>query len=152
LTFYWTFSNSLTLLQTFIISSKSFKRALGIKAPPTIPLPPGHKPIPPPSTLDTFREGKEWLLKRSRDEAEKQVKMRMAARKGQVKAVEASPLQTVEVIREGGKVMNSVDTSVFAEPEKLQAPVAKKKGRSIDHEKEARVAAARAKRAKQGGR
>lgn len=158
LTFYWTFSNSLTLLQAFILRQKAFKKLFKIKEPPTVPLPPGYKPRPPPTLVDTIKEGKEWFVKRTRDETERQMKMRIAARKGDKKAVEKSTLQHTEVIREtssaaassSGSVMDAVDTSVFQEPAPLQKAPVKRGGRVVDHEKEARVAAARARRARQG--
>ena len=151
----------MTLLQAFILRQKAFKKLFKIKEPPTVPLPPGYKPRPPPTLRDTIKEGKEWFLKRTRDESERQMKMRMAARKGDKKAVEKSTLQHTEVIREAStpaaatasspsSVMDAVDRSVFQESAPLQKPTANKRGRVVDHEKEARVAAARARRARQG--
>lgn len=155
LTFYWTFSNSLTLLQSTILRAKPVKRFFKIREPVTMPLPPGHKPQAPPSMMDSWKEGKEWFKTRARDEAERQAKLRIAARKGNKVAVKKSTLEHTEVIREvnGGQtggVLDSVDTSVFAEPPAIKAVKPKKGGRVIDHEKEARVAAARARRARQG--
>jgi len=159
LTFYWTFSNSLTLLQAFVLRQKITKKLFKIKEPPTVPLPPGYKPLPPPTLRDTIKEGKEWFLKRTRDEAERQNKMRLAARKGDKKAVARSTLQHAEVIREtkpvmasssSSSVMDAVDSAVFEEPAPLQRPTQKRGGRVVDSEKEARVAAARARRARQG--
>lgn len=103
LTFYWTFTNMITLVQSKSLQMPAVKRLFNIKTPPKLATPANYTPQAPPTMMESFREGRSWLTNRAQAEAEKQAKLRLQARAGNRAAAKKSPLQNVEVVRSGRK-------------------------------------------------
>jgi hypothetical protein len=166
LTFYWTFSNSLTLLQAGLIKSETVKRYLGIPKPPPQPKLKGVEIEKPPTMLDSLKALRDTVTDRwtrAKENAEAHQRSKASGVKSAPKARLAS-LEQSEIIREAAPAFSAVSTTPVAEvsgsepvvaastaepvaasPKKAAAPVVRKLS-PAQAEKEARVAAARLRR------
>ncbi|KAJ9113168.1 hypothetical protein QFC20_002061 [Naganishia adeliensis] len=168
LTFYWTFSNSLTLLQAGLIKNETVKRYLGILKPPPQPRLKGVEIEKPPTMLDSLKALRDTITDRwtrAKENAEAHQRSKASGAKPAPKARLAS-LEQSEIIREAAPAFSAVAESstpvaevsggepvvaastpepVAASPKKAAAPVVRKLS-PAQAEKEARVAAARLRR------
>jgi hypothetical protein len=172
LTFYWTFSNSLTLLQAALIKNETVKRILNIPRPPPQPRLKGVEIEKPPTILDTLRAGRDlvtnrWAKAKENAEAHQRSaaagsnarpapKARLAALEQSEIIREAAPAFAAEsrstAVQPAGESVLAAMTApaepVAATPKKAAAPVVRKLSPG-QAEKEARVAAARLRRQRQ---
>ncbi len=168
ITLYWTFANFYTLCQAYTLKQPFVKRFLDIPTPPRAPNPKGFVPQPPPTLMDTFREVKAKVLN-SHKEALEGARAR-ANTNGNPRAVVSdaarrnTALEQNEVIIEHGggsmleepAVVKSADTitttplsnSTQARQEQVKSSPVLRAVAAKRSEKEERVAAARARRAK----
>lgn len=168
LTFYWTFSNSLTLLQAGLIKNETVKRYLGIPKPPPQPRLKGVEIEKPPTMLDSLKALRDTITDRwtrAKENAEAHQRSKASGAKPAPKARLAS-LEQSEIIREAAPAFSAVAESsapvaevsgsepvvaastpgpIAASTKKAAAPVVRKLS-PAQAEKEARVAAARLRR------
>jgi hypothetical protein len=170
LTFYWTFSNSLTLLQAAAIKNNTIKRLLHIPQPPPQPKLKNVEVEKPPTMIDSAYALRDFFSNRwtkAKENAEAHQRSANGASGRQAPKPRLAGLEQSEIIREaapafaaaeavtpvveaspsaGQPVVASAQVQpAAASPKKAAAPVVRKlaPGQS---EKEARVAAARLRR------
>ena len=167
LTFYWTFSNSLTVLQAALIKNNTIKRLLNIPQPPPQPKLKNVEIEKPPTLLDTLKAGRDlitnrWAKAKENAEAHQRAansvngrqppKARLAGLEQSEIIREAAPAFAAETTAPGSESTASAAESVVAAVQpttpaskQAAAPVVRKLS-SAQSEKEARVAAARLRR------
>ncbi|KAJ9122370.1 hypothetical protein QFC22_001792 [Naganishia vaughanmartiniae] len=102
LTFYWTFSNSLTLLQAATLKNATIRRLLNIPVPPPQPKFKGVKVEKPPTMMDSVRALRDVMTNRwakAKENAE-QHKKSGAATAGKRPTPRLAGLEQSEIIRE----------------------------------------------------
>ncbi|KAJ9105573.1 hypothetical protein QFC19_003555 [Naganishia cerealis] len=105
LTFYWTFSNSLTLLQAATLKNGTVRRLLGIPQPPPQPKFKGVEIEKPPTLMDTARAGlglitDRWSKAKEDAEAYKKSGSGGSAAKKPTAQLRYPGLEQSEIIRE----------------------------------------------------
>lgn len=169
MTFYWTFSNSLTLLQAAAIKNNTIKRLLHIPQPPPQPKLKGVEIEKPPTLLETVYAGRDLITNRwakAKENAEAHQRSANSASGRQPPKARLAGLEQSEIIREAAPafaaetvtpvseatsaagetvVAASAVQPTAASPKKAAAPVVRKLS-PAQSEKEARVAAARLRR------
>jgi hypothetical protein len=169
LTFYWTFSNSLTLLQAAAIKNNTIKRLLHIPQPPPQPKLKNVEVEKPPTMIDSAYALRDFFSNRwtkAKENAEAHQRSANGASGRQAPKPRLAGLEQSEIIREAAPAFAAAEAvtpvvealpsagrpvaaaqaqPAAAPPKKTAAPVVRKlsPGQS---EKEARVAAARLRR------